>query len=174
MHKVQMLHKQHKFFLIALMEPFQHFKRIQQHKRKLGMQYANFNCNGKIWFFVNDNIDMDILETTEQQITIKLYFHDMDKTMVVKVVNAKCDATDRLALWDSLYCMSNGMTSPWLLGGDFNVIMNEDERIGGLLLYPQEYEDFTFCINSCELSEISFKCSPFTWWNGRTNKECIF
>ncbi|KAH0642345.1 hypothetical protein KY289_033319 [Solanum tuberosum] len=59
-------------------------------------------------------------------------------------------------------------------GRDFNVIMEEDEKIGGLPIYPQEYEDFALCINSCELVDIHFTGSPFTWWNGRADGDCIF
>lgn len=35
-------------------------------------------------------------------------------------------------------------------------------------------EDFAFCVNSCELVDLKFNVSPFTWWNGRDNEECIF
>ncbi|XP_075103611.1 uncharacterized protein LOC142178181 [Nicotiana tabacum] len=66
------------------------------------------------------------------------------------------------------------MELPWLVGGDFNVLLNEEEKIGGLPVYPPEYEDFDFCVNSCELFDTSYKGSPFTWWNGRPNAECIF
>ncbi|XP_059289345.1 uncharacterized protein LOC132042852 [Lycium ferocissimum] len=66
------------------------------------------------------------------------------------------------------------MASPWLIGGDFNVILNEEEKIGGLPVFPQEYEDFAFCLHSCELHEMPFKGSPFTWWNGRAANDCIF
>ncbi|KAH0650456.1 hypothetical protein KY284_030368 [Solanum tuberosum] len=31
-------------------------------------------------------------------------------------------------------------------GGDFNVILNDEEKIGGLPVYPQEYENFAFCV----------------------------
>ncbi|XP_059289054.1 uncharacterized protein LOC132042545 [Lycium ferocissimum] len=48
------------------------------------------------------------------------------------------------------------------------------KKIGGLLVVPQEYEDFAFCLNSCELHEMPFKGSPFTWWNGRAANDCIF
>lgn len=61
-----------------------------------------------------------------------------------------------------------------MIGGDFNIIINEEEKIGGLPVYPNEYEDFAFCVNLCELVGINFKGSPFTWWNGRINCECIF
>ncbi|KAH0655479.1 hypothetical protein KY285_030361 [Solanum tuberosum] len=61
-----------------------------------------------------------------------------------------------------------------MVGGDFNVVLNGEEKIGGLPVQPYEVEDFAFCINSCELEEVPFKSSPFTWWNGRTGEDCIF
>ncbi|KAK4721498.1 hypothetical protein R3W88_011731 [Solanum pinnatisectum] len=30
----------------------------------------------------------------------------------------------------------------WMVGGDFNVILGDEEKIGGLPVYPHEYEDF--------------------------------
>lgn len=35
-------------------------------------------------------------------------------------------------------------------------------------------EDFAFCVNSCDQDEISFKVCPFTLWNGRKGRDCIF
>lgn len=51
---------------------------------------------------------------------------------------------------------------PWLMDGDFNAILGMEEKIGGLPIYPQEYEDFVFFINSCDLFYIDFTRSPFT------------
>ncbi|XP_070034273.1 uncharacterized protein [Nicotiana tomentosiformis] len=39
---------------------------------------------------------------------------------------------------------------------------------------PSEYEDFAFCVNSCGLFDIGYNGSPFIWWNGRPNDQCIF
>lgn len=44
--------------------------------------------------------------------------------------------------------------------------MSGEDKIGGLLVCPLEYEDFAFCINSYELLDLGFKDSPFTWWTG--------
>ncbi|XP_059306395.1 uncharacterized protein LOC132057811 [Lycium ferocissimum] len=41
-------------------------------------------------------------------------------------------------------------------------------------IQPQDIEDFAFRINSCDLEEVKFKGSPFTWWNGRADEACIF
>lgn len=54
------------------------------------------------------------------------------------------------------------------------MILHGDEKIGGLPVHPPEYEDFAFCVNSCGLFKQGNKGSPFTWWNGRSNAECIF
>lgn len=61
-----------------------------------------------------------------------------------------------------------------MVGGDFNVIMDADEKIGGPPVYPNEVEVFSFCISSCELIDLNFKGNPLTWWNGRADEGCIF
>ncbi|KAH0757835.1 hypothetical protein KY290_021328 [Solanum tuberosum] len=66
------------------------------------------------------------------------------------------------------------MNLPWIVGGDFNVILSDEEKIGALPVTPNEVEDFAFCVNYCDLLDINFKGSPFTWWIGRADSECIF
>ncbi|XP_019251178.1 PREDICTED: uncharacterized protein LOC109230104 [Nicotiana attenuata] len=70
--------------------------------------------------------------------------------------------------------MASDMTSPWLVGGDFNVIWDEEEKFGGLLVSLNEVDDFRHCINTSNLSDMGFKGSIFTWWNGRSEDDCIF
>ncbi|XP_009758093.1 uncharacterized protein [Nicotiana sylvestris] len=84
---------------------------------------------------------------------------------------------DSIVEWDLLIDTEQQMTIRVYhqgLGGDFNVVLGEEEKIGGLPVYPLEYEDFAFCVNSCGLFDLGYKGSPFTWWNGRPNEECIF
>lgn len=86
---------------------------------------------------------------------------------------AKCDAYKRLELWDNIYNLSKRIFILWLVGGDFNVILSDEEKIGGLSFYPQEYEDIAFCISSCKFFDIYFKGIPFTWWNVIEDQVCI-
>lgn len=37
-----------------------------------------------------------------------------------------------------------------------------------------EVEDFRHVINTCNLFDLGFKGSIYTWWNGRTDEDCIF
>ncbi|XP_059306374.1 uncharacterized protein LOC132057787 [Lycium ferocissimum] len=156
------------------MEPFQDSKHIDKYKRRLGMRWWFLTCNGKIWFFVNDGIEVEVLMNPDQQVTLKLTFLDSGKMFVTILVYAKCDAVDRLELWDNIYSLSSSMNFPWLVGGDFNVILHEEEKIGGLPVHQTEVEDFAFFKNSCDLQDIDFRGSPFTWWNGRAGEDFIF
>ncbi|XP_060210670.1 uncharacterized protein LOC132637628 [Lycium barbarum] len=123
---------------------------INQYRRRLGMCLANGNCNGKIWYFVAGNIYVEVLMDSPQQITLKLFLQDLNQYLITTLVYAKCSASERIELWEDIYHLSNTLSCSWLVGGDFNVVLNDEEKIGG---NPG---------------------SPFTWWNGRADAACIF
>ncbi|KAG5585575.1 hypothetical protein H5410_046009 [Solanum commersonii] len=58
--------------------------------------------------------------------------------------------------------------------------MEEDEKIGGLHVYPQEYEDFALCISSCELFGLHFteefwrQTASIQWYNEGDKSTKIF
>ncbi|XP_075101658.1 uncharacterized protein LOC142177094 [Nicotiana tabacum] len=155
------------------MEPFQKKGLIDRYKRRLNMETAYTNINGQIWLFFDAVVECELVKDTEKQVTVRVFHHDLGQHMMMTFVYAKCSAIERLDLWDHLYYLASDMELPWLVGGDFNVLLHEDEKIGGLPVHPPEYEDFAFCVNSCGLFEQGYKGSPFTWWNGRSNDECI-
>ncbi|XP_070046535.1 uncharacterized protein [Nicotiana tomentosiformis] len=138
------------------------------------MEASISNVNGKIWLFFDAVVEWDLLMDNEQQLTIRIYHQDIGKHIMMTFMYAKCSSLERLELWDNIYYLASDMKLPWFVRGDFNVILDEEEKIRGLPVYPPKYEDFAFCINSCELFDLGYKGSPFTWWNGRPNEECIF
>ncbi|XP_075095162.1 uncharacterized protein LOC142173464 [Nicotiana tabacum] len=109
------------------------------------METAYANINGQIWLFFDVVVEWELVEDTEQQVTVRVFHHDLGQHMMMTFVYAKCSAMKMLDLWDHLYYLASDMELPWLVGGDFNVILHEDEKIGGLLVHPHEYEDFAFC-----------------------------
>lgn len=139
----------------------------------MGIHYVNFNINGKIWTFVQEHIQVGVIFDSEQQLTLQLTMVD-GKEIIIIMVYAKCSSLERLRLWDDIYVLWQSTSMPWLMDGDFNAILGMEEKIGGLPIYPQEYEDFVFFINSCDLFYIDFTRSPFTWWNDRVDEKCIF
>lgn len=101
------------------------------------MEQANCNINEKIWIFVQNNIQVEILVDFEQQITIKLKIMDDSQEMMITYVYAKYDSKQKMNLWGDIYIVYNNQTLSWLMRGDFNAILDFEEKIGGLLVYPQ-------------------------------------
>ncbi|KAK4719395.1 hypothetical protein R3W88_017733 [Solanum pinnatisectum] len=94
--------------------------------------------------------------------------------ILISVVYARCDTLDRLKLWENLESIIEENHMPWLVGGNFNVILNGEEKQGGLEFTSHESMDFSQCLNNCALEEIWSLGSKFTWWNGRVEEDCIF
>ncbi|KAH0743310.1 hypothetical protein KY290_031303 [Solanum tuberosum] len=90
---------------------------------------------------------MEVQMDTEQLLSFKLTDIDDGHEIHVTLVYASTNRHTRIALWDDLYTIATTMTSPWLVGGDFNVIIDDLEKYGGLPVQFNETEDFIHCIN---------------------------
>lgn len=122
---------------------------------------------------MKQHIQVGVLSDSDQQFTLHLTLEEGSQ-IVVTIVYAKFSGNERLNFWEDLYSLSLNSSLPWMVGGDFNMILGDEKKIGGLPVYQQEFEDFSCCINSCELYDVNFSENPFTWWNGRTGGDCIF
>ncbi|KAG5586863.1 hypothetical protein H5410_047297 [Solanum commersonii] len=91
---------------------------------------------------------------TMQQVTLQ--FKKQDKEFKISVVYARCNAMERLELWEELESIVENVQFLWVIGGDFNVILNEEEKMGGLEFTINEAIDFASFISSNALSEELF------------------
>lgn len=76
-------------------------------------------------------------------------------------------------LLSRLYNIHELQHLPWLVGGDFNEILYESEKLVGSLCSLTQMSAFRDVINSCMLCDLNFKGDPFTWCNRRQNNEII-
>lgn len=125
------------------------------------------NVSNKIWAFFDEKYEVSVVMDMVQQLTLKIVDTEDQQEFFLTLVFAKCDATERMELWDSLYALASDMNLPWLVGGDFNVIWDEEEKFGGLPVHIIEVDDFRHCVSTCNLFDLGFKGSIYTWWNGR-------
>lgn len=107
-----MLNRHHHFVLNALMKTFQQAGQIQSYKRRLNMNKAGANINGKIWFFVKDSVELEVIRDSDQQITLKLILED-NQSIIITLVYAKCNDLDRIDLWNDMYFTASNMSLPW-------------------------------------------------------------
>lgn len=112
------------------------------------MAQAVVNVSNKIWSFIDEVFEVTILYNMVHQLTLKLVHIEIYVELILTLVYAKCNAIERIELWDYLYAMATDMSVPWLVGGDFNVIWDEEEKFGGLPVSLNEIDDFRHCINT--------------------------
>lgn len=139
------LKKRHHYQYITLMESFQDLMEIEQYKVRLGLQNAYANCSSKIWIFWDDYWNGEVIKDDVQQVPIKFVAGRIE--ILITAVYARCDRMERMELWDSLESLST-TNCLWLVGGDFNVITNEEEKLRGLEFDPVEAIDFNQCISN--------------------------
>nr|XP_018622849.1 uncharacterized protein LOC108943378 [Nicotiana tomentosiformis] len=155
------------------MEPMQKRKKLERYRRKLGTLQAFVNVSNKIWVFVDEDHEVEVIIDMQQQLTLEMTNIDTYRSVMVTFVYAKCDAIERIELWDSLYAVSKDMSTPWLTGGDFNIIWDQEEKFGGLPVSLNEFNDFRHCVNTCNVTDLGFKGSIYTWWNGRAEEDYV-
>jgi len=143
--RVQMLHNFHKFNFVALMDPL-HVRELNRYNRRLKMSKGYAKSNGKIWLFVNHGFDVTEVRNSEQQLSILIKNQTSNLIIWVTIVYAKCDTTQRIELWEELSQIVDGLDHPWIIRGNFNVVLNGDEKIDGLPVMGHEIEDFQNCI----------------------------
>ncbi|WRX15954.1 Endonuclease/exonuclease/phosphatase - like 5 [Theobroma cacao] len=60
---------------------------------------------------------------------------------------------------------SGDVQDPWLVVGDFNVILSRDERLSGTDPHTGAMEDFATALFDCGLLDAGFEGNKFTWTN---------
>lgn len=68
-----------------------------------------------------------------QQVTMKFTHHN--HTFFITAVYARYTVLERLELREELEDVDT-FNCPWIMGSDFNVILHEKEKMGGINLYP--------------------------------------
>ena len=70
----------------------------------------------------------------------------------------------RRGLWEDLRRWETA--SPWLLLGDFNSVLSQEDKHNGELVSTYETTDFRECCSDLGIADLNSTCSHFTWING--------
>lgn len=74
-------------------------------------------------------VESSVVIDKEQQMTIKLENQNIGIAVVVTLIYTKCTQNEKLILWETLRDMAGSIQEPWLVGGDFNFISNDEENM---------------------------------------------
>ena len=129
--RLKLLKKNHQLQLISICEPKLHASKITNIQLKLGYDQAFQNQSNRIWIFFDNHLKGKIIHESEQHISVQLSHPYFKSDILAVFIHAYCSIEARKTLWDSLASF-NCTNMPCIFYGDFNVILSEDEKKGGL------------------------------------------
>ncbi|XP_074305823.1 uncharacterized protein LOC141641045 [Silene latifolia] len=108
---------------------------------------------------------LDIQMVTDQSI----HSHIIDKSTLkefwMTMVYGFNRSHERVSLWDSLITYVATVTGPWMVCGDFNSVIEVNERIGGAVVSWSEMAPMREMIVQCQLQGLKTIGSYYTWTN---------
>ncbi|XP_010691902.1 uncharacterized protein LOC104905150 [Beta vulgaris subsp. vulgaris] len=85
--------------------------------------------------------------------------------MQVTVVYGLLTVETRKSLWADLLSMDNSMQGEWCVLGDFNALLDYNDRFQGRPVTTYEIQDFAACIENSDLSELRSCGHYYSWTN---------
>ncbi|KAH0773513.1 hypothetical protein KY290_010650 [Solanum tuberosum] len=126
LNRLQRLEDYHNLSMIVVLEPVSNKSKLNSYRVQLRMGNAIHNSNTKIWLFLNKDIECNILDQDEQQITCEVKHVSYHVTYITTFLYSKCKNHMRTDLWDKMLLFL-GLDKPWCSIGDFNVITDIEE-----------------------------------------------
>ncbi|KAK9689488.1 hypothetical protein RND81_09G062300 [Saponaria officinalis] len=121
-----------------------------------------FHPNGIIWLAWNKaRIRMEVLHSSAQMITgvVDSGFC----SFWLSVVDGLNSRAERQELWHDLASLSSGCSVPWILMGDFNVVLHDDEKKSAGMFDHGSIRDFGDCCQSLQLMDLPYQGVFYSW-----------
>ncbi|XP_021766230.1 uncharacterized protein LOC110730713 [Chenopodium quinoa] len=139
-------------------------------QKKFGPSWTwvcNYCCSpkGRIWVGWNaDRVTVNIVEIHEQFIHFIVCNKDLSSKIQHTFVYGMHSIHDRLPLWEGIKNISLQQI-PWLCVGDFNYVLNSQDRLNGNSVTEYETRDFQNFVDELDLTEIKIKGAFYSWSN---------
>ena len=115
-----------------------------------------------IWIIWRNFFDVEIVLNHNQFIHLKISVQNVIQSWVTAVY-ASPNSIGRHELWHHLNCIANSMHDPWILGGDFNLILYAEEKRGGSQLSTDVCPNFKSWYHVKQMVDLQFSSPRFTW-----------
>ena len=123
---------------------------------------------GGLWMlWDSDRVDVTPLADTEQEIHATVKVRNSNSSWLLTAVYASPRTAERLILWNNLISTAELHNLPWVLAGDFNEPLSEDDKFGGRAMIVSRSLLFKECLDKCNMIDIGFSSPRFTWTNRR-------
>ena len=108
-----------------------------------------------------ERVKVEVIEANANLIDTVVEYEG--KSFFSSFVYADTDYIKRRELWTYLISVSDARDAPWFITGDFNDILNETEKEGGLQRPESSYNDLRTFYSEGDLYDLQYSGDPLSW-----------
>ena len=169
------LHRRHRLNILIIIEPHIVEAKAQAVINTLPYTHSRrvdpTSYFGGIWLLWNESCSfiVEVITHSKHSIHALMNVSSPSLSFLLIAVYALPNFNKRKLFWDYLKNLASSISLLWALLGDFNNMLLDDEKLGGLLVNRTRISAFRNCIDKCGLMDLGFHSPHFTW----TNKSLI-
>ncbi|XP_021734972.1 uncharacterized protein LOC110701666 [Chenopodium quinoa] len=132
-----------------------------------------YHKGGRIWVvWLSQFFDVIVVRCEVQLIHVYVAHKATGLSFDCTKVYGLNTAGARVQLWEQIIELSNKITGPWILQGDFNSVLNLKDRIGSNVSLV-EVKPFRSCLRSAGLTDWATGGMFYTWNNKQEGKDRV-
>lgn len=154
--RLSKLVRMHNIQILDIFELKTYALNIEAFRIKLHFDYISCNSEGNIWVFLKHPFMFPALSCNQQHVTLKIRHPHLPCPITLSFVHARCKREDRLSVWEDLLT-TKPLNTPWLVCGDFNLVLNSKEKREGRILSNVEILEFSSFLSKVGLFDNGFR-----------------
>ncbi|XP_050259987.1 uncharacterized protein LOC126705076 [Quercus robur] len=124
--------------------------------------------SGGLWLLWNaDLVEVELLAKTEQEIHVEVKVRASRLTWLFTAIYASPRSEERCILWENLTKVADLHKLPWVIAGDFNEPLIDEDKFGGRGVNINRSLAFKDCLDRCSMVDMGFSGPRYTWSNKR-------
>ncbi|KAK4258618.1 hypothetical protein QN277_005049 [Acacia crassicarpa] len=164
--------------LVFLMETKQKARVVRKIRRRCGFVEEwlvdPVGTSGGLALWWSEELTVNILFSSSNIIHTSVMSTSLSTSAYITFIHTPTDEGDRLLCWQEVRRIKNSIMTSWLCMGDFNDILAQDEKCGGLPKAWRKILNFKCFVDDCELEDLGFNGPCFTWCNNHDSPDTIY
>ncbi|KAF7822570.1 reverse transcriptase [Senna tora] len=164
--------------LVFIMETKNQRRRIQWLKNRCFREAEEFYVDpigraGGLGVWWSQELDVTILQYSKNFIHMIVFSRSLKMDSYVTLVYGPPKEQDRSAVWNKICSFAPKDDVAWICLGDFNDLSSPNEKFGGRMRSVGGLLQFQKFISDCNLMDLKFSGSKFTWNNRQLGQDHI-
>jgi exonuclease III len=155
--------------LVFICETRQSKDRVENLRYRIGMkhcyQVSGDGKGGGIALYWTEDVTVDFLSFSKRHIDVHVSGGPYDHMWRATFVYGEPKPGDRHLMWTKLRQIKDNSSKPWLMMGDFNEAMWQEEHFSCTPRSERLMMDFREVLSHCDLYDIGFVGNPWTFDN---------